>query len=266
MKIGFIGIGNMGGALARAVARAKTGAELFVADKMPEKAAALAAEWGAAVTDVPTLARTAEYLFLGVKPQVLPAVLTELAPGLEARGTAITLISMAAGITTARIRELAGVACPIIRIMPNTAADAGEGMILYTCTENVSPAARGEFLRMMAAAGQLDELPEGLIDAASAITGCGPAYVYLFMEALADAGVECGLPRDKAERYAAQTLRGAAALYFASGKKPGELKDAVCSPGGSTIAGVRALEEGGFRSAAWHAVLAAFRRTVELGK
>ena len=112
----------------------------------------------------------------------------------------------------------------------------------------------------------MDHLPEHLIDAGSAVSGCGPAFADLFLEALADGGVACGLPRAKAQLYAAQMLQGAARLALESGKHPGELKDAVCSPGGSTIAGVRALEEHGFRGACMQAVEAAFRRTKELGK
>ena len=123
-----------------------------------------------------------------------------------------------------------------------------------------------EFLKLMAPAGRLDAVPEALIDAASCVSGCGPAWVYQFIEALADGGVACGLPRAKAQRYAAQTLVGAAKLVLESGDHPGALKDAVCSPGGSTIQGVRALEQNGFRSAVVEAVIAAYEKTVALGK
>ncbi len=265
MKIGFIGAGNMGGALARAVFRANCGAELWIADTDTAKAEALATSIGGRVASGADLVLTCDYLFLGVKPQVLGAVLGGLRSALATR-TDLTLISMAAGVTAAAVQEKCGVVLPVIRIMPNTAVDAGEGMILYTCTPEVCEAARADFSAMLAAAGKLDEIPEGLIDAGSAVTGCGPAFAYLFIEALADAGVECGLPRDKAERYALQMLRGAATLCAVSGRKPGELKDAVCSPAGSTIAGVHALEAGGFRAAAMNAVQAAYRRTKELGK
>ena len=154
----------------------------------------------------------------------------------------------------------------MIRIMPNTPVAVGQGVILYDTTENVTQEAVQGFCGGMKCAGLLDQLPEKLIDAGSAVTGCGPAYVCLFMEALADGGVACGLPRAKAMEYAAQMLLGTAALALESGKHPGQLKDAVCSPGGSTIAGVRALEQGGFRAAAMNAVEAAYHRTKELGK
>jgi pyrroline-5-carboxylate reductase len=118
----------------------------------------------------------------------------------------------------------------------------------------------------MEQSGQVDKLPENLIDAGCAVSGCGPAFVFLFAEALADGGVACGLPRDKARQYAAQMIFGAADLLRQSGKCPGELKDAVCSPGGSTIAGLRELENHGFRGAAMDCVMAAYRKNLELGK
>ena len=122
------------------------------------------------------------------------------------------------------------------------------------------------FQNALSAAGILDRIPEDKIDAASALSGCGPAFVYLFAEALADGAVECGLPRDKAMLYAAQTLSGASKLLLTSGKHPGALKDAVCSPGGTTIAGVHALENSAFRAAAMSAVTAAYEKTLKLKK
>ena len=123
-----------------------------------------------------------------------------------------------------------------------------------------------EFLKIMAPAGRLDAVPESLIDAASCVSGCGPAWVYQFIEALADGGVACGLPRAKAQEYAAQMVLGSAKLVLESGKHPGELKDAVCSPGGSTIQGVRVLEEHGLRGAVMDAVIASYNKTKEMGK
>ena len=149
--------------------------------------------------------------------------------------------------------------------MPNTPAAIGEGMILY-CAEGVEPEEKTAFVDVMQAAGSFDELSESLIDAGSAVSGCGPAFVYPFIEAMADGAVACGLPRAKAQLYAAQTLVGAARLVLESGDHPGALKDAVCSPGGSTIQGVRALEQNGFRSAVMEAVIAAYEKTVALGK
>ena len=172
---------------------------------------------------------------------------------------------MAAGLTIGTIRAMAGGNYPVIRIMPNTPAAIGEGMILY-CAEGVETEEKTAFVDVMQAAGSFDELSESLIDAGSSVSGCGPAFVYPFIEAMADGAVACGLPRAKAQRYAAQTLVGAAKLVLESGDHPGALKDAVCSPGGSTIQGVRALEQNGFRSAVVEAVIAAYEKTVALGK
>ena len=150
--------------------------------------------------------------------------------------------------------------------MPNTPAQCGKGMMVYSPNEKTPKEATDTFNEIMAASGILDEIPEKLIDAASALSGCGPAFVYMFIEALADGGVECGLPRDKALAYAAMTVIGAAETVKATGIHPEALKDAVCSPGGSTIAGVHALEEGAFRASAINAVTSAYKKTLTLGK
>ena len=170
---------------------------------------------------------------------------------------------MAAGLEIAYYEEVLGITRPIIRIMPNTPCSVGSGMILYAFNDLVKISDVESFKLFMANAGLLDRLPEKLIDAGSAVSGCGPAYAFIFAEALADAGVECGLPRDKALKYAAQMLKGSAELLLQNGN-PGALKDNVCSPGGTTIAGVHALEDSGFRAAAMNAVVAAYKRTLEL--
>lgn len=264
MKIGFIGAGNMGGALATAVAKAVGGAQVYLADPCGDKVAALAKEIGAQVSDNEAVARECDYIFLGVKPQMMEAVLGGLP--LAARESAPVLVSMAAGLTTDAIRRMAGVDVPVIRIMPNTPVAVGKGMILYTATADVTAAQTATFLEMLSAAGRLCEIDEARIDAASAVSGCGPAFVYLFIEALADGGVECGLARAQALELAAQTALGAAQMVLDTGRHPGDLKDAVCSPGGTTIAGVHALEDGAFRATAMGAVTAAYERTLELKK
>ena len=261
---GFIGCGNMGGALAVAVS--KTGEKILLCDTDVEKANALATDLGAGAVDLPTLVENADYIFLGVKPQGFEGLFATLRPLLVERASAPILVSMAAGVSVAAVERMAGVDIPVIRIMPNTPASVCEGMILYTCNEHVSATAREGFLKALAGAGRLDAIDEAKIDAASALSGCGPAFVYLFAEALADGAVECGLARDKANLYAAQTLYGAAKMLLESGKHPGELKDAVCSPGGTTIAGVHALEESAFRAATMNAVTAAYEKTLALKK
>ncbi len=255
----------MGGALARAVRAALPDGELFLSDRSREKAEALAKELGAEVLDNETAAKRADYLFLGVKPQMLGGLAKEIGEITRARGSSVTLVSMAAGVPIARINELFGITVPVIRIMPNTPVSVGKGLVLWCANGTVQPGGKQDFRAMLAKAGVLSELPEGLIDAGCALSGCGPAFVCLFLEAMADGAVTCGLPRAQAMEYAAQTLLGTAALLLETGKHPGELKDAVCSPAGSTIAGVRALENGAFRADVMNAVIAAFERTKELG-
>ena len=266
IKFGFIGCGNMGGALATAVAKAVGGENLLLCDAFAEKAEALAATLGAKTADAKTLAKTCDYIFLGVKPQGFSAMLDEIRPVLTERKDDFALVSMAAGLSIWAIEGMAGVTCPVIRIMPNTPVAVGEGMVLYAANEKVTGEQIKTFCNALANAGRLDAIPEDKIDAASALSGCGPAFVYLFAEGLADGAVECGLARDKANLYAAQTLMGAAKMLMESGKHPGELKDAVCSPGGTTIAGVHALESGAFRASSIEAVTAAYEKTLQLKK
>ena len=260
-KIGFIGTGNMGAAIAAAVAG--EGRELLLANRTPAKAQALAEQLGARVVKNPEAAGECDLLFLGVKPQMMGDMLDDIAPILRTRTDHFVLVTMAAGLTCDTIRDMAGGDYPVIRIMPNTPCAIGKGVVQY-CGLGVEEEELAEFAALMAPAGLIDRVDEKLIDAASAVSGCGPAFAYLFIEALADGAVACGLPRDKAMAYAAQMLAGSAELALNSGKHPGALKDAVCSPGGTTIQGVRALEEGGFRAAAMNAVIAAYEKTLSL--
>lgn len=265
-KIGFIGTGNMGGALARAVG--KSGHELYLSDFFKEKAETLSKEIGknAQVSSNDEIVAECDMVFLGVKPQMLPALADEIRGVLSAKKKHICLVSMAAGISLARLGELFGDTLPAIRIMPNTPVAVGAGMILVCANQNASDSDKQLLGAALSFAGKLDTIEEHLIDAASAVSGCGPAFVCLFIEALADGGVRCGLPRDKAICYAIETLRGTAALLAESGKHPAKVKDEVCSPAGSTIEGVTALENGGFRALTIDAVTAAYERTKELGK
>ena len=265
MKIGFIGTGNMGGALARAAAKSVAKENILLADAYAPVAEALAEELGCKAVTVAEAAKNADVLFLGVKPQVIGAMLEDIAPILKEKQDFV-LVSMAAGVCIWDIRRMAGGEYPVIRIMPNLPAQVGEGMILYDYTANVTEAQLQGFLTAMSAAGKLDRLPEKLIDAGSALSGCGPAFVCLFIEALADGAVACGLTRAQAMAYAEQTLLGTAKTLQEKNLHPGVLKDAVCSPGGSTIAGVAALEQGAFRASVIEAVAAAYQRTQELGK
>lgn len=264
MTYGFIGTGNMGGALATALA--KHGETIYLSNRTRAKAEVLSQKIGGTVVDNVTIAETCDFIFLGVKPQRMPETLNPLKTHLSQRSTPFVLVSMAASLTIAAIQEMAGGNYPVIRIMPNTACAVGAGMTLYCSSENVSENQLQTFLNSMEKSGELEELPESLIDAGSAVAGCGGAYACLFLEGLADGGVSIGLPREKAMRFARQMLMGTALLAKESGQHPGQMKDAICSPGGTTIAGVRALENRGFRAAAMEAVIAAYNRTQELKK
>ena len=265
MTIGFIGAGNMGGALATAAAKAVGGEHLLITDLDTEKAAALATAIGATATDSDTVVADSDFIFLGVKPQVMEGALTALRSGLAARAQQPVLISMAAGLTVACIEQWSG-GLPVIRIMPNTPVAVGEGMTLYTLSERVTAAQKAAFEALMACSGRICELPERLIDAGCAVSGCGPAFAYLFIEALAAGGADKGLEPALSLELAAQTLLGAARMVQQTGRDPIALKDAVCSPGGATLQGVRALNEGGFRGVSMSAVDAAYKRTLEMKK
>ncbi len=270
MKIAFIGTGNMGGALARAAAKVEEN-ELFLVNRHPEKAERLREEIGGEVTTHEAAISAADTVFFGVKPNMLPELCSsvrrmmgEKAGGENEAENPLTflLVSMVAGARIADIQGQLGAAYPVIRIMPNTPVSVGEGMILYTCSPEVTEEQKNGFLNSMRYAGRFQAVDERLMEAGMAVSGCGPAYVDLFVEALADAGVAGGLPRQTAMLLAAQTVLGSAKLILESGRHPGELKDAVCSPGGTTIQGVRKLEEKGFRSAVIEAALAAMQTSV----
>lgn len=261
--IGFIGTGNMGGALARAAAKEKSNSVLL-SNRTQAKAQALADEIGAEAVDQAGLVERSDFVFLGVKPQMLSALAKTLAPLLKERQGRFVLVTMIAGTAIQKVLDVLEANCPVIRIMPNTPASIGKGMILYTCAAGVTEEEEQAFLKAMAHAGRFLKLEEKLIDAGSAVSGSGPAFADLMIEALADGGVACGLPRAQALEMAAQMLLGSAALVLESGKHPGELKDAVCSPGGTTIQGVRVLEERGFRAALIDAVIATYEKNLKL--
>lgn len=273
-KIGFIGSGNMGGALITAACRGNDPKDVIITDYFLDKAKALADNLGCCVaSDNAEVVRSAHYIMLGVKPQVLGSVLREISPIIKEcveAGKPRVLVSMAAGVTVESIKKNLDVEVPIIRIMPNTPVSIGKGMILLTSDirnkVKVSEKQFEEFVSIMHAAGQFDRIKENGIDEATVATGCTPAYVYMFIEALADGAVMTGVSRDKAIKYVAQAVLGSAAMVLEGELHPGALKDAVCSPGGSTIVGVAELEKGGFRNAAIQAVLGAYYKNIDLGK
>ena len=265
-EFGFIGVGNMGGALAAAVCK-KVGAEnVWVSDYSAEKAEAFAAAHSChAVTNVDIVSH-AKFIFLGVKPQVLPSVAGSLRSVLAERETSFVLVTMAAGISIASLEEMLGMKAPVIRIMPNTPVAVGEGMILYTANEEVSDEALDEFVSSLSLAGKTDRIEEKLIDAASVISGCGPAFMYMFLEAMASAGEKLGLDGKQARAYAEQTMIGAATLAASSDETLETLRVRVCSPGGSTIEGVKKFRALGLDGMTLEALNASYQRTLELGK
>ena len=262
MKIGFIGVGNMGSALAKAVSLVSVKNEIYVNDSCTEKAEAFCRANGAEMKSNEDMCRECDVVFLGVKPQVLISLLEQIAPALNKA----LVVSMAAGVGLESIEEKLGVNCPVIRIMPNIPVSVGKGVVLYCANKSVTQSQISAFEEIMSGVGMLDNLDEKLFDAASALSGCGPAFVAMFIESLADGAVSCGVPRDKALAYAINTVVGTAEYLNDTKMHPSALKDAVCSPAGSTIEGVKKLEEGRMRATVENAVCASYRRTKELGK
>ena len=269
----FIGAGNMGGAIVRGACKALDPNEVVIYRRTKAAAAALAAETGCRVAESGEDAvRGAKYVVLCVKPQVLRPVLEELLPALRKNveeGTSSVVVSIAAAIPIEALKEIlasGGLSLPVVRVMPNTPAAIGEGVLLIAPDGDVSEEELAGLEKGMSCCGLLERTTEHELDLGTAVTGCGPAFTYLFIEALADGGVQVGLSREKAQRWAAKMVAGAAEMVLQSGMHPGALKDAVCSPGGSTIEGVAALEERGFRSAAAQAVIAAYEKNRKMSR
>ena len=263
---GFIGTGNMGSALAQGAAKKTDPQQIILTDHFQEKAEALAASLGAQAGSLEAVAAESRFLFLGVKPHMMAALLKDLQPIFAKRKAPPVLVSMAAGLTVSQLEAMAKSPCPIIRIMPNTPVAQGAGVILAVCNQHASADIFRDFSAGMSGAGSIHPLDESLIDAGTAISGCGPAFTYQFIDALADGGVTCGLSRSDALQFAAQTVLGAAQMVLETGKHPAQLKNEVCSPGGSTIQGVRTLEQHALHAACMEAVIAAFEKTKDLGK
>lgn len=260
--VGFIGIGSMGGALLAAVSK-KLRSDIMVCDFDEKKVAAAKKKYKCAVGTSTDVARECRYIFLCMKPQNAEDGIREFVPELTKRTEPPIFVSIMAGVTSEAVRQMCGGEYKVIRIMPNIAAAIGESMTLCTHTDNVTENELSEFLDFMAMSGKLDLLSENRMDAGMALAGCGPAFACLFVEALADGAVACGISRASATEYALQTLIGTARLLRDGEMHPGTLKDAVCSPAGTTIEGIRVLEERGFRSAATEAVIAAFEKASE---
>ena len=266
LSIGFLGAGQMATALARGWANAALldAAKCSASDPYPE-----ACERFTTATGIKTSASNAtvvakcDVLILAVKPYVLPKLLAEIRPQLKPQHL---VVSIAAGITLAQIAEGLGEKTRIVRVMPNTPALVGQSASGFA----LGAAATADDAKLVEAlfrsVGVAYQLSEHLLDAVTGLSGSGPAYAYLFIEALADGGVKMGLPRDVAIKLAAQTVLGAAKMVLETGQHPAMLKDAVASPGGTTIAGLHALELAGVRGCVIDAVEAGTKRAKELAK
>jgi len=264
MKIGFIGCGNMGGAIACAVAKVE-GAEIFVSSFDKTAAEAISKKIDCVKISNETIARSCDFVFLGVKPNVVSAVAEEISIALMQNTDAI-VVSMAAGVSTESLSGMLPNGTKIIRIMPNTPVMLGLGVTTWCHNGKISEDEAQTFEKIMAYSGTVDRIDEALIDAATAVAGCGPAFAYMFCDALAKGGETCGLSYDKALLYAAKMLEGAAAMITEAGKAPDVLIDNVCSPGGSTIEGVNSLRADDLYSTVARAVNKSYEKTKLLGK
>jgi pyrroline-5-carboxylate reductase len=265
LTIGFLGAGRMATALAQGFVRAgivRPG-QIFASDVIPGARKSFGAATGARIcaTNGDVL-KAASVLFLAVKPQQTSEVLAEIQPHFTPRHL---LISIAAGVPLARLETAVPARARVIRVMPNTPALIGASASAFACGKAATKADAALAGRLLSAVGLAVEVKEGLLDAVTGLSGSGPAYVYQFIEALSDGGVAAGLPRELATKLAAQTVLGAARMVIETGEHPGALKDAVTSPGGTTIEGIHELEKGKLRGTVMNAVRAAAEKSKRLG-
>lgn len=260
-KIGFIGCGNMGGALVEAAVKSVSGNQIAVCDHNLNKILPFKEKYGVQMTTAEDIAKSARFVVLGVKPQVMKQTLENLQKAFS-ENKDVTLVSMAVGLTIESIQAFAGGGYPTIRIMPNTPCRVGAGTVLYAL-DGVDKKTEEGFLNAFKNVGKFFLLDETQMDAAGALSGCGPAFYYLFCNGLMQGAKVCGLDEKQALELAAQTMLGSAQMLLEYGD-PITLKNNVCSPGGTTLAGVAALEKGALEEVASSAVSAAYQRTLEL--
>lgn len=252
MKIGFIGAGNMASALAGGMiaAGAVKPEELLISDMSEEKREKWRREGAYTSEDNSEIIRGAEIVIFAVKPNVLPSVLKEAEPFAKEK----LFVSIAAGFEINRIEAVLGENAKIIRVMPNTPAQVKCGMTVISPNRNVGAEELKTVEKLFCAVGEAVVLEEKYINAATALHGSGPAYVYMMIDAMADGGVKHGLPKSVALKLAAKVVEGSAKMVLETGRHPASLKDDVCSPGGTTIEAVHALERNGFYTALVNAV------------
>jgi len=266
LTLGFLGAGKMATALARGFIRAGlvTPAKVCASDPIESSRSAFAGETGArALESNLEVLRAADTLILAVKPGNVPAVLDEIKPAFK---PAHLLISIAAGVTTSSLEAGLPAKTRVLRVMPNTPALVGSSASAFAAGKSATKEDCELAQRLLSSAGLAVQVPEHLLDAVTGLSGSGPAFVYVFIEALSDGGVAAGLPRDLATKLAAQTVLGSARMVLETGQHPGVLKDMVTSPGGTTIQGVAELEKGKLRGTVIAAVRAAAERSRQLGE
>lgn len=266
--IGMIGVGNMASAIAKAIVKAVPEESLYLANRTASKIEGLVKELQAKQVVMESIEQEmlqkCNMIFIGVKPKDIKSLFTKLADGLDTPHT-ITWISMASNVSLSELTSLTPSHHRWLRIMPNTPVEVGEGFTSYCYQTGDFPEEVLErFKQLMSASGTLSEIPEVLFDAASGLAGCSPAFIYQLIEAMSDAGVYYGLGREQSIQMAAQAVKGAASMVLDTNYHPAQLKDAVTSPGGTTIAGVNTLEAEGFRSAIIKGVSASIEKTREL--
>ena len=264
--VGFLGAGMMASAMIKGMISAGVAKpeQICASDCFAPCREALAAEGIGATADNGAVVKRGGVVVLAVKPYDVGAVLDEVKPSFDVAST--TLVSIAAGVPLAAIEARLPAGARVVRVMPNTPCLVGECASAFALGGAAGDADRARVNTLLESVGVAMEVKEKDLDAVTGLSGSGPAYVFMFIEALADGAVRAGLPRKAALALAAKTVRGAATMVLETGKHPGELKDQVTSPGGTTIAGVEALEKGGFRAAAMGAVVAAATRSKELAK
>jgi pyrroline-5-carboxylate reductase len=266
LRFGFLGAGRMATALARGWLKAGLAAadRMLASDPLPQARLQFGEETGtSAIEDNQAIVQRSDIIILAVKPQSMAALLAEIRPLMTPRHL---VISIAAGVTLAQLAEALGLNCRLIRVMPNTPCLVGACAAGFAASASATPDDVQFVEGLFNSLGIAYTLPERLLDAVTGLSGSGPAYVFVMIEALSDGGVRMGLPRDVATKLAAQTVFGAAKMLLETGLHPGQLKDQVASPGGTTIAGLQAIEKAGFRAALIDAVEAATNRAAELGR
>lgn len=265
-KIGFIGVGNMGRAILQGILSSEVSKpeNIVIYDTYQPIVRKLQDELGVQTVESPEkLAEVVDVVILAVKPNMIESTLTNIKRQLS---NDKILISIAAGITIKTIETIINLNCKIVRVMPNTPALVNAGMSAISFNPFVTKDEQQEMLLIFESFGLVEIVPEKLMDAVVGVSGSAPAYVYLFIEALADGAVLEGLSRAQAYQFAAQTVYGAAKMVLETGTHPGVLKDMVCSPGGTTIEAVRVLEKGNFRGTVIDSVVSAAKKNQELAK